>query len=84
MHLDSAIDRVWRCTERPCSSKYGNTIGDQDGVNSEMRVEAVNECVWTCTWMPRSNDLREALGGSDQTSLDMHWRPRSGQYSDAP
>jgi hypothetical protein len=40
-------------------------------VNSEMHWETVIEQVWTSTWRPRSSELRDALGGHDQTSLEM-------------
>jgi hypothetical protein len=33
MHLEAVIDRVWRCTGRPCSSEFGNSLGGRDRVN---------------------------------------------------
>jgi len=37
-----------------------------------MHFEAVIEQVWRCNWGPRLGELRDALGGHDQSSLDMH------------
>jgi len=47
-------------------------VGGPDGVNSEMHFEAVIERVWRCTSRPRSSELRDALGGRDQSSVEMH------------
>jgi len=41
IHLEAMIDQVWRCTGRPLSNEFGDALGGQDGVNSEMHSEAV-------------------------------------------
>jgi len=54
-------------------SEFGDALGGQDGVNSEMHLEAVINQVWKCTGRPRWSELRDALGGRDRASLEMHW-----------
>ena len=39
--LEAVIERVWRCTWRPRSSKFGDAIGGHDRVTLEMHLEAV-------------------------------------------
>jgi len=68
MQLEIVIEWTQRFTGRPSwcyfgdahrargrvntESKFGDAIGDQDWVNSEMHLEAVIEQVWTCTGRP--------------------------------
>jgi len=51
MHLETVIERVYRCTWRPRSC------------NSEMHLEAVIERVWRCTWRPWLIEIGGVLGG---------------------
>jgi len=51
MHLEAVIERVWRCTWRPCLCK----LGGRNWASSEIHLEAVNERVWSdATWRPWS------------------------------
>jgi len=68
MHLAAIIVRTWR----PWSVEFGDALGDDDRVNSEMQLEAVIERDWRCTWRPYSSEFGYALGGCDRASLEMH------------
>jgi hypothetical protein len=52
MHSKIAIERVWRCTCRAYSSKFGDALGGRDRATLEMHLEAVIERGWRCTWTP--------------------------------
>jgi hypothetical protein len=67
------IERTQKYTTRPRSSKFGDALGSQGQVNSEMHFEAVIEQVWRCNWRLRLSELRDGLGGGDRASLEMHW-----------
>jgi len=83
-YLRTATVPHWRCTWRPWSSVFGDTLGDWDRVNSEMHLESGIEPVWGCTCRPRSSELRrctwrpwsiefgDALWGCDRQGLEMH------------
>jgi len=57
----------WRCTWRPWSSVFGDTLGEWDRVNSEMHLEAGIERVWRCTSSAKcilvTGSLQECLRG---------------------
>jgi hypothetical protein len=40
MHFEAVIDRVWRWTGRPRSSKLRDALGGRDRANLEMQLEA--------------------------------------------
>jgi hypothetical protein len=42
-------------------------------VNQELHLEATIDQVWRCTWRLRLSELRDALGGRDQSSVEMHF-----------
>jgi len=63
MRLETGIEWTQRCTWRPGSSKFGDALGDQDRVNSEMHLYAVIERVWRCTWRPWSSQCGRVHGG---------------------
>ena len=87
-HCTPAIAR-WRYTSRLGSSAFGDALGEQYRVNSEMHLDAGTERVWSSTWRWRSSEIRNALWCHDQVSLEMHleaqmewtqsgtWRPWS-------
>jgi len=45
MHLETEIERVWRCTWRQILSELRAALGGRDRVNGERHLEAVNERV---------------------------------------
>jgi len=73
------------------SSKFGDALGGQDGVNTELHLEAIIERVWRCLWRPWICKL----GGHGRGGLQMlmkaeiewtqwySWRPRSGELRDS-
>ena len=65
MHLESGIERVWRCPWRPWSCKHAG----RNQASLEIHLAAVIERVWRCTWRPWSREFRDTLGGHDRASL---------------
>jgi len=71
------------CLSTPGSPEYILQVGHSTSITPvspfthhhslTIYLEAVIELVWRCTWRPRSSELRVALGGRDQSSLQMHW-----------
>jgi hypothetical protein len=43
MHLEAAIERVWRCTWRPRSSEFGDAFGGRDRGSLDMHLQAMIE-----------------------------------------
>jgi len=38
-YLEAVIERVWRCTCRPKSSEFRDTLGGHDRANLEVQIE---------------------------------------------
>jgi len=73
MHLEARIEWTQRCTPRPSSSQFGDTLGGRDRLNSEMHFEAVIERVWRCSLRPWSSEVGDAIGDQDWVNSEMHW-----------
>jgi hypothetical protein len=41
MDREAVIERTQRCTWRPCWNEFGDALGGEDRVNTEMHLEAV-------------------------------------------
>jgi hypothetical protein len=76
MHLEAVIKRVLRCTSRPWSSEFRDTLGGRN-----------QACLGICTWRPWLCEL----GGCDCTTIEVNleaviesvwkctWRPWSSK-----
>jgi len=64
MHLEAVIERVWRCTWRLSSSKFG------DMHLGSMIVR---------TWRPKSSKFEDPLGGRDCARLDEYLEAVDGR-----
>jgi len=42
IHLEAVIERDWRCTWRPCSSEFGDTLGGRDRARLDEYLEAAD------------------------------------------
>jgi hypothetical protein len=49
MHLESVIERVWKCTWRPRSSELRDALSGWDGPSLEMNMNAIIERDWKST-----------------------------------
>jgi len=67
-HLDTVMERVWRCTWRPWLSEFGDALGGCDWASLEIHLEAVIERVWRYTWRPWSSEIGGVLGGGRWTA----------------
>jgi hypothetical protein len=70
MHLEAAIEQVWRCTWRPRLSEFGDPIGSHEQATLLMHLGAAIEQVWRCTWRLPSSVFGDALGGHDRGRLE--------------
>ena len=85
------VERVWRCTWRLCSSKFGDELGGRKRASLEIHLAAVVERVCRCTWRPWLSEFERG----NRVSLEMNleavikgvwrcaWRPRSSGFGDA-
>jgi len=79
MHLEAAIDRVWRCTGRPRWSELTDALRGRDWSSLEMHWEAVIDRVWRCTCRVWSSEIGGVLGGGrfagrrDSSWVSIHW-----------
>jgi len=71
IYLEAEIEWTERCTWRPWSIKFGDSLGGRGRVNSDMHFEGVIERVWRCNWRSRLSEVRDTLRGRDWASLDM-------------
>jgi len=46
LHLETEIERVWRCVKRPRSSNCEIRLGPEMKFDSEMHLEVVIERLW--------------------------------------
>jgi len=72
MHLEAEIEWSERCTWRPWSSEFRDTLRGRDRVYWEMDLDAVIDRVWRCTGRPWSSKFGDALGGRDGVNSEMH------------
>jgi len=89
MHLEAAIERVWRCNWRLWLSDDGDALTGRDRASLEMQLEALIEQDWLCTWRLWLCEL----GCANRASLDIHleviielvwrctWRPWSSEIA---
>ena len=68
IHLKAVTAPVWRCTWRPWSSEFGDTLEGGDCGN----VVAVIVQLWRYTWRRWSNQFEDALGGHDRVRLEAY------------
>jgi len=68
MHLETAIERVWRCTWRPWSCELAGRN------RASLKIHLEPEIEWTqrSTWRPWLSEFGDALWGCDRASLEMH------------
>jgi len=79
IHLESMVDRVWRCTGMPWLSKFRDALGGWDGVIWEMHLEAVIDQVWRCTGRLWPSDFGDALAGYDRARLEEYLEAVEGR-----
>jgi len=69
-----------RCTWRPWSSVYADSLGDWDRVNSEMHLQTEIERVWRCTLTPRDwVNCEKHFEAVIERVGRYTWRPRSNK-----
>jgi len=83
MHREAVIERVWRCTERPWLSEFGDALWGRDWARLEMQLETEIEWTQRCTGRPWSSEFGHALGGRDRVNSEMHSELWSSQFRDA-
>jgi hypothetical protein len=67
---ETVIERLWRCTWRPRSGEFRDTVEGCDQASFEMRLEAVIELLWRCTWRLWSCELGCRIRASLEIQLE--------------
>jgi len=76
INSETMIERVWRCTWRPCSCELAGRNRESLEIHLEAVIERVWRCtwatvidrVWRCTWRPWSSGIGRVLGGGRWTA----------------